>query len=85
MAFRWRGRRYEIDQLLATWREAWTATRSASDPGIEREYVRVLARPSGSYSDGSVDADGFLVQTGAVYDLYLDLARGGWRLARIWD
>lgn len=78
VAFSWRGRRYDVDQPLATWIEAW-----ADEPG--RAYVRVLAHPRGALADGTVDADGFLVSTAAVYDLYLDRARGNWRLARVWD
>lgn len=82
VAFRWRGRRYEIDQRLSSWREAWTAGR---DGHKQREYYRVLARPSGASSDGNLDADGFLVQVGAVYDVYRDMTRGNWKLARVWD
>ena len=82
VAFRWRGRRYEIDQRLSSWREAWIAGR---DGHKHREYFRVLARPAGLSSDGNLDSDGFLVQLGAVYDVYRDVSRGGWKLARVWD
>lgn len=82
VAFRWRGKKYEIDQRMSSWREAWTAGREGQR---QREYFRVFARPSGASSDGNMDADGFLVQVGAVYDVYRDITRGGWRLARIWD
>jgi hypothetical protein len=82
-AFRWRGRRYDVDQPLATWREAgeWWS----DDGGRDRTYHRVLARPSGTFATGDVDADGAWVPAGAVYDVYLDRPRGVWRLARIWD
>jgi Family of unknown function (DUF6504) len=83
VAFRWRGTRYEVDQRLDSWREAgqWWATAEAT----EREFFRVLARPSGTMSSGEVDADGFLRTNGAVFDVYRDRIRGVWRLARIWD
>jgi hypothetical protein len=83
VAFSWRGRRYEVDQRLACWREAgeWWTENGRRD----RTYHRILARPSGALATGDVDPDGFLVPAGAVYDVYLDLARGGWRLARVWD
>lgn len=85
LAFVWRGRCYTIDQWLASWREAgeWWVSRQSSPR--DREYFRVLARPAESFSTGDIDPDGFLRTVGAVYDVYLDRARGGWRLARIWD
>ena len=95
LAFSWRGRRFDIDQRLASWREAgqrWERPGSVEPHGndartglMEREFFRVFARPSGALASGDVDADGFMVQVGAVYDLYRDRARGGWKLARIWD
>jgi hypothetical protein len=83
LAFVWRGRRYDIDQRLESWREAtgwWDR-----DETLDREYFRVLARPAGAMASGDVDADGFLYATGAVYDLYRDRLRGHWHLGRIWD
>jgi Family of unknown function (DUF6504) len=83
VAFSWRGRRYDIDQLLESWREAtepWNG-----DRGRDREYFRVLAHPSGALASGDLDADGFLRSTGAVFDVYRDRIRGHWHLARIWD
>jgi Family of unknown function (DUF6504) len=96
VAFSWRGRRFDIDQRLASWREAgqwWEPTgpaRSHNDHAVrnelmEREFFRVLARPSGALASGDVDAEGFMISAGAVYDVYRDRARGGWRLARVWD
>lgn len=94
IAFSWRGRRFDIDQRLASWREAgrwWERGSSPQSNGaarnglMEREFFRVFARPSGALASGDVDADGFMVQVGAVYDVYRDRARGGWRLARVWD
>jgi hypothetical protein len=81
--FSWRGRRYDIDQRLSQWREAgeWWDT----DGHRDHEFFRVLAHPAGVMATGDLDADGFFVRTGAVYDVYLDRARGDWRLARIWD
>lgn len=83
LAFSWRGRRYDVDQRLETWREAgeWWNGSAAK----EREYFRVLARPAGSLASGDLDADGFMTQVGAVYDVYRDRLRGAWRLARVWD
>lgn len=83
IAFSWRGKRYEVDQRLDSWREAgqWWATAEATD----REFYRILARPAGTMSSGDVDADGFLRPSGAVYDVYRDRRHDEWRLARIWD
>ena len=82
-AFSWRGRPYEVDQHLGCWREAgeWWNGSALRD----REYHRLLARPAGSLATGDVDADGFLRSAGAVYDVYRDRARGGWRITRVWD
>ena len=121
ISFSWRGRRYEVDQWLMTWREAgewWrrkdtstnggASTSSTSENGStsendstsengsngraaasngmrEREFYRVLARPSGAFATGDLDADGFMQHAGAVYDVYLDRVRREWRLARVWD
>ncbi len=85
VAFRWRGRRYQVDEFLGEWRE----TSEMWDPEKvrDREYHRLLARPSTtSLDDGELDPDGFLRrELAAVFDIYRDLARGGWRIARIWD
>jgi len=82
VAFSWRGRRYDIDQRIESWREAgewWTGSEHR-----DREYYRVLAHPAGTLATGELDSDGFLRSSGAVYDVYRDRA-GLWRLARIWD
>lgn len=83
VAFSWRGRRYEIDQRLESWREGgeWWDERAARD----RDYHRVLARPAGLTATGDLEADGRWPSIGAVYDVYRDRMRGGWRLARVWD
>ncbi len=83
VAFTWRGRRYDIDQRLESWREATETWNGAG--GRDREYFRVLAHPSATLASGDLDADGFLCSSGAVYDVYRDRVAGGWRLARIWD
>ncbi|MFP5298969.1 MAG: DUF6504 family protein [Actinomycetota bacterium] len=84
VAFRWRGKVYRIDEPLEAWRETaemWDAKRAR-----DREYHRVLARPASAVSDGEVDPDGFLRrELAAVFDVYRDHVRGGWRLARVWD
>lgn len=77
-SFRWRGRRYEIDQHLASWREGagWT----------DRDCHRVLARPAGMFATGELDPDGFMTTaSSAVYDLAFDRIKKAWRLSRIWD
>lgn len=83
LSFLWRGRRYDIDQRLESWREEgrWWASKEATD----REFFRVLARPAGALASGEVDADGFMVSPGAVYDLYRDRLQDEWKLARVWD
>ena len=78
VAFAWRGRRYEIDQHLTSWREG--AARSHA-----REFYRVLARPAGALATGELDADGFMTSPSAVYDITFDRLRRCWCLARIWD
>ena len=82
IAFRWRGRRYDVDQHLGSWREAgeWW-----NDAHRDREYFRIVAHPAGALATGDLDSDGFWRSAGAVYDVYRDRAAGGWRLARIWD
>ena len=82
-AFVWRGRLYDVDQLLRSWREGgewWD--RSASR---EHEYHRVIARPAGALCDGELDANGFLRTASGVYDLRLNRLDGTWRLERVWD
>jgi hypothetical protein len=83
LSFRWRGRRYDVDQRLTSWREAgeWWDDEAV----CEREYHRVLARPSGVFAAGDIDADGFMRSPCAVYDVYCDRLRSRWHLARIWD
>ena len=93
LTFLWRGRRYQIDQRLESWREGgewWRAAGNSNGNGHkqprEREFYRVLARPSGAAASGELDPDGFLVREyGAVYDLYRDRIKGEWKLARVWD
>ena len=88
VSFNWRGRRYEIDRWVDSWREAgrwWTKSKGNGDGVREREFFRVLARPRGALATGDLDADGFMRHVGAVYDLYRDRIRDEWRLARVWD
>jgi hypothetical protein len=92
LTFRWRGRLYEIDRRLSSWREAgewWAGNGSATNGNgrraRDREYHRVLARPAGLYSGGDIDADGFMTSVGAVYDVYRDRVSQAWKLARVWD
>ena len=80
IAFRWRGRHYEIDRSLSSWLETrMNGTRR------DREYHRLLARPAGVYATGDLDADGSMCSVGAVYDVYRDRVAGAWKLARVWD
>jgi Family of unknown function (DUF6504) len=51
----------------------------------EHEFFRILARPSGTFSTGELDADGFMQHAGGVFDIYIDLINKQWRIARIWD
>lgn len=88
-AFSWRGRAYEVDERLTSWREAgewWNGRAEMRD----REYFRVLAHPAGVLASGDVDADGFLqrdmsLALGAVYEVYRDRVLDIWRIARVWD
>lgn len=94
LSFSWRGRRYVVDQQLASWREAgewWNVRRAGNGAGNgaprirARAYYRLLARPSGALSTGEVDSEGFLNSAGAVYDIYFDQMLADWHLARVWD
>ena len=82
ISFIWRGRRYEVDQRLSSWREGG---------GLKNtDFHRVLARPAGVFATGDLDPDGFMVPPsngtpGAVYDLAFDRIRDSWSLARVWD
>ena len=59
---------------------------TGTESGVrEREFFRVLARPSGALASGDLDSDGFMQHPGAVYDVYLDRVQRRWRLARVWD
>jgi hypothetical protein len=83
LSFLWRGRHYDVDQRLVSWREAgewWDASAAR-----EHEFYRVLARPSGVFAAGDLDAEGFMRSPCAVYDVYRDRLRGSWRLVRVWD
>ena len=82
-AFSWRGRRYDIDERLSSWREAgeWWQGPAAR----EREYYRVLARPAGALATGDLDSDGFMLGCSAVYDIYRDRINDVWRISRLWD
>ena len=78
ISFSWRGRDYDVDQHLASWREGggWK----------EKDFHRVLARPSGVFATGDLDPDGFMrTVPGAVYDLAFDRIKKAWKLSRIWD
>ena len=93
LSFQWRGRRYQIDQRLESWREGgewWSSAGNGngnSKQPREREFHRVLARPFGASASGELDPDGFLVRDRyqAVYDLYRDRINDVWKLARVWD
>lgn len=81
--FSWRGKRYTVSEHLSSWKEAGEWWRG--DGRRDREFHRILARPAGEPT-GDVDPDGFLAAPSCgVYDVYKDLVRGGWRLARVWD
>ena len=87
LSFVWRGRRYDIDQPLMSWREGAEWWLRGPDGGSrqDREFHRVLARPAHSLSTGEVDSDGFLISQEAVFDVFLDRVSGAWRMARVWD
>jgi hypothetical protein len=87
-AFTWRGRRYEIVWHIASWREAGEWHDGAGR--YDREYFRVLARQVGGPTEGELmegepGAEGLVIASSAVFDLYLDLIQGGWKLSRMWD
>lgn len=83
IAFRWRGRAYEVDLPLSSWREGGAWWDGATQ--VERDWFRVLARPAGVLASGDLDPDGFMPQVGAVFDVYRDRYRGSWCLGRVWD
>jgi hypothetical protein len=89
-AFRWRGRRYEVDQWLASWREArWADDLENRSNGLsgssDREFHRVLAHPAGVLATGDINPDGFIHTTSAVYDICFNIGSATWQLVRIWD
>lgn len=75
-AFRWRGRRYRVRQVLCRWREAggWWATCARSDKpwlaGDTREIVRL---------------DATLGSSAGAYEIARDLRTGAWALLRVLD
>jgi hypothetical protein len=83
LSFMWRGRRYLVDQRLASWCEdgGWWDAESMQ----AREYHRVVAHRAGAGATGDLDADGFMPSIGAVFDVYKDRGGGAWHLARVWD
>jgi hypothetical protein len=93
VSFSWRGRRYEVDQQLSSWREGaewWQANGSQGNGNgkraRDRDCYRVLARPAGSFATGELDSDGFMTTAPtAVYDIAFDRIDKAWRLARVWD
>lgn len=75
-AFRWRGKRYGVRQVLCRWREAggWWNSPGAEQPwraGEAREILRVDAMTSGGAR--------------GVYEIARDLRTGAWTLDRVWD
>ncbi len=93
LEFSWRGRRYYVEERLSSWREAgqWWEPRNdgksaAGSAGAhyEREYFRVIAHKAGA-TTGDLDADGFLITSSSVYDIYRDRTNGIWRMGRVWD
>jgi hypothetical protein len=78
-AFWWRGKRYQVRQVLCRWREAggwWTSNGEEDRPwlsGDAREIVRLDAVPT---------TNGLAPGT---YELARDLQNGAWTLFRIWD
>src|SRR3954449_12924643 len=88
-AFEWRGRRYEVADVIGKWRiegQWWS-------DGRDREYWRVEARGGagwGLYFDRQRDrwhneggrGEG---RGGAVWDLYFDRQRDRWHMERLWD
>jgi len=77
VAFRWRGKRYQVRQVLCRWREAggwWRSSGEEDRPwltGDAREIVRLDARAGGRSS--------------GTYELARDLRNGAWTLFRVWD
>jgi hypothetical protein len=83
--FLWRGRLWQVREVVAHWVEtgAWWLRRPEDAPGSssllrEREVWRVTAARGRSV--GAVDDPGF-----GVFDLTFDWAEGDWRLARTAD
>lgn len=82
--FLWRGRLWQVREVVAHWREtgAWwlrpTAEGSSVDTLQEREVWRVTAARGRAV--GATEDPGF-----GVFDLTFDWADGDWRLARSVD
>lgn len=78
-AFWWRGKRYQVRQVICRWRETgdwWKAVGSATKPWqatAEHEFVRLDAVPmTGGSAPGT-------------YELTCDLSTGAWLLFRVYD
>jgi len=78
-AFWWRGKRYQVRQVLCRWREAggwWTSTEDADRPwlsGDAREIIRIDAVPITSG------------RAPGTYEIARDLRNGAWTLFRVLD
>jgi hypothetical protein len=78
-AFWWRGKRYQVREVLCRWRESdawWEASGQRAKPwqaSGEHEIVRLEAIPM---TNGLAPG---------VYELSCDLGSGTWRLFRVYD
>jgi len=77
-AFWWRGKRYQIREVLGRWREdgSWWLAPDGAPPwaaGSSLEVVRVDTAPT---------TNGLAA---GVYEIARDLRSGTWRLCRVWD
>jgi hypothetical protein len=76
-AFWWRGKRYQVRQVLGRWREAggwWSSSGEEDRPWLTadaREIVRLDARGTG--------------RSTGTYEIARDLRNGAWTLFRVLD
>ena len=76
-AFWWRGKRYQVREVICRWRESggWWLDADAKpwSAGDEREIYRIDTAPT---------TNGLAA---GVYEIARDLRTGSWTLCRVWD
>ena len=78
-AFRWRGKRYLVRQVLCRWRETggwWASPEEGTPPWAAGEALEILRIDTYPTTNGLA---------AGVYEIARDLRDGRWTLFRVWD